>query len=222
MANLSRRLTAEAVGSLALAATVVGSGIMAERLTGDGAVALLCNALATGAMLVVLISVLGPISGAHLNPAVSLAFAIRRELPAREALAYGAVQVAGMVLGVLLAHAMFDLPLLQVSTHVRSGAGQWVSEAVATCGLLLVILGGRVRVQSVPMLVGLYIMAAYWFTASTSFANPAITIARAFTSTFAGIRPEDVPAFTLAQIIGGMVATVLTRTLTNNPSAPTA
>jgi glycerol uptake facilitator-like aquaporin len=222
MANLSRRLAAEAVGSLALAATVVGSGIMAERLTGDGAVALLCNALATGAMLVVLIAVLGPISGAHLNPVVSMVLAIRRELSARVALAYGAVQVAGMVLGVLLAHAMFDLPLLQVSTHTRSGAGQWVSEAVATCGLLLVILGGRARTESVPALVGLYIMAAYWFTASTSFANPAITVARALSNTFAGIRPEDAPAFTLAQIIGGVVAMALTRALSKNASTPTA
>ena len=208
--NLPRRLTAEALGTALLVAAVVGSGIMAENMTRDAALALLGNALATGAILVVLISVLGPISGAHFNPAVTLVMALSRKLPAGEAAIYGVVQIAGAIAGTLIAHVMFDLPLIEASTKVRSGANQWLAEAVAAFGLILTILGAiRFRHDAVAWLVGLYITAAYWFTASTSFANPAVAIARAFTNTFSGIRPIDVPAFIAAELVGAMVGAIL-------------
>lgn len=210
MTDLPRRLVAEALGSALLVATVVGSGIMAAALTTDGALALLGNTLPTGAILVVLITVLGPISGAHFNPAVTLVFTLRRELPASLALAYILAQCAGAIAGTLLAHAMFELPLLQLSTHARTGAGQWLAEAVATFGLVAVILGGvRANASAVAWLVGLYITAAYWFTASTSFANPAVTLARALTDSFSGISPADAPGFIIAQLIGALAAAVL-------------
>jgi glycerol uptake facilitator-like aquaporin len=219
MIDLSRRLTAEALGTGLLVATVVGSGIMAETLTTDVALALLANTSATGAILVVLISTLGPISGAHFNPAVSMVFALRRELPARDAGLYALVQVIGGVLGALVAHAMFALPLLQASTKIRTGSAQWFSEGVAAFGLLAVILAGiRFERKAVPMLVGLYITAAYWFTASTSFANPAVAIARSFTDTFSGIRPLDLPGFILAQVAGALVALALMSWLLRVPS----
>lgn len=203
--DLPRRLAAEALGTGLLVAAVVGSGIMADRLTADTALALLANTVATGAILVVLITVLGPLSGAHFNPAVSLVFALRRELPLRDLLPYVLAQAAGGAAGALLAHAMFALPLVQASTTVRSGAAQWLSEAVATFGLVLVILLGlRANRAAVPWLVGLAITSAYWFTASTSFANPAVALARAFTDTFAGIRPGDLPGFVLAQLAGAL------------------
>jgi glycerol uptake facilitator-like aquaporin len=214
MIDLPRRLAAEGLGTAVLVAAVVGSGIMAERLTADVALALLCNALATGAVLVVLITVLGPLSGAHFNPAVSLVVALRGELRAREAVLYAAVQVAGGVVGTMLALTMFAMPLVALSEHVRSGGPQWLSEGVAAFGLLMVILGGsRARPEAVPWLVGLYITSAYWFTASTSFANPAVTIARALTNSFSGIRPWDVPGFVVAQVVGALVALVLARWL---------
>ncbi len=210
MIDLSRRLTAEALGTGMLVATVVGSGIMAETLTSDVALALLANTIATGAILVVLISTLGPISGAHFNPAVSLIFALRRQLPSRDAGLYALVQIAGGVLGAVAAHAMFARPLLQVASTVRTGGAQWFSEGIAAFGLVAVILAGiRFERKAVPMLVGLYITAAYWFTASTSFANPAVAIARSFTDTFAGIRPLDLPGFVLAQLAGALVALAL-------------
>lgn len=210
MIGLSRRLIAEGLGTAMLVATVVGSGIMAEALTQDVALTLLANTLATGAILVVLISVFGPISGAHFNPAISAVFALRRELPMREAGAYAAAQTAGGILGSLLAHAMFALPVLQVSSKVRTGGAQWLSEGVATFGLVAVILAGiRFERKAVPALVGLYITAAYWFTASTSFANPAVAIARAFSDTFAGIRPIDLIGFIPAQLAGAVVAAAL-------------
>jgi len=210
MIDLPRRLVAEALGTALLVATVVGSGIMAETLTTDIALALLANTIATGAILVVLISCLGPISGAHFNPAVSLVFALRRELPARDATLYALVQVVGGIAGAVVAHAMFELPPLQSSAHVRTGGAQWFSEAVATFGLVAIILAGiRFERKAVPMLVGLYITAAYWFSASTSFANPAVAIARSFTDTFSGIRAIDLPGFILAQIAGALVALAL-------------
>jgi glycerol uptake facilitator-like aquaporin len=210
MVDLGRRLVAEALGTGLLVATVVGSGIMAERLTQDAALALLANTLPTGAILVVLVTVLGPISGAHLNPAVSLIMGLRRALPVGEAVLYVAAQLAGAILGTMLAHAMFALPVLEASEHVRTGASQWLSEAVATFGLVAVILGGvRFQPVGVPWLVGLYITAAYWFTASTSFANPAVTLARSLTDTFSGIRSIDAPAFIAAQIGGALLASVL-------------
>ncbi len=206
----ARRLVAEALGSLLLVATVVGSGIMADALSPDDAVALLGNTIATGAMLVVLITVFGPVSGAHFNPAVTLVFALRRDLPAMLAAAYVVAQILGGTLGCLLAHAMFELPLVQIAQKARSGSGQWLAEAVATFGLVATILGGiRFRSDAVPGLVGLYITAAYWFTASTSFANPAVAIARSLSDTFAGIRPVDVPAFILAEIAGALIALAL-------------
>jgi len=204
--HIGRRLLAEACGSSLLAATVIGSGVMAERLAGGNvAIALLANTGATVAVLAVLITLLAPVSGAHFNPAVTLTFALLKRITLPSAAAYGLVQIAGCVSGAVLAHAMFDLPLAQVSTHVRSGPAQLLSETVATFGLLLVILGSK-RPRNVPWLVAAWIGAAYWFTASTSFANPAITIARCLTNTFAGIRPADVPAFIAAQVVGAFVA----------------
>jgi glycerol uptake facilitator-like aquaporin len=202
-----RRLFAEFLGTILLLATVVGSGIMGVALSGgnDG-IALLANAAATAGVLYVLIVVFGPVSGAHFNPAVTLAMVLRREIGRRDAIAYIAVQFAGAIAGVLLAHAMFDLPLVQPGTHVRTGGAQWLSEGVATFGLLLtILLGVRHRPAAVPALVACWIFAAYWFTASTSFANPAVTLARGLTQTFAGIRLEDVVPFTCAQIVGALL-----------------
>ena len=208
-----RRRLAEFVGTALLLATVVGSGIMAERLAGGNvALALLGNTLATGAMLYVLITILGPISGAHFNPAVSLVALLTRQLPWREFIWYVVTQLLGAGLGVVLAHLMFDLPLLQASTKIRAGGTQALSEFVATFGLLLTILcAGRLRPASTAALVGSYISAAYWFTASTSFANPVVTFARSFSDTFAGIRPLDVPFFIVAQIVGALAALALFR-----------
>jgi len=209
----SRRLTAEGIGSVLLAATVIGSGVMAERLAGGNtAIALLANTGATVAVLATLIALLGPVSGAHFNPAVSLVQALRGALPWGEAGAYALLQVLGCCLGAALAHAMFGLPLLQSSGRVRTGAAQWLAEAVATFGLLLVILGHR-RGQDAPWMVAAWIGAAYWFTASTSFANPAITIARSLSDTFAGIRPVDVGAFIAAQLVGALLALCIARSL---------
>lgn len=211
MPSLAQRGFAEWLGTAFLLAAVVGSGIMAQRLAGgNGAIALLCNTLPTGAMLVVLILIFGPISGAHFNPAVSIAFALRGELPWSTAALYVAMQVPGGIAGVWAAHLMFELPLWQFSTTVRGGGGQLLAEAVATFGLLLTIMGCVARTPSaVPHAVGLYITSAYWFTASTSFANPAVTIARSLSDTFAGIAPVGVPAFIAAQIVGMLVAVVL-------------
>lgn len=207
---MARRLAAEALGTGLLVATVVGSGIMAERLTDDVAVALLGNTLPTVAILVVLISLFGPISGAHFNPAVSLVFALRRELPAGDLAAYIVVQVIGGIAGAWLVHLMFETPVLQLAAQVRTGPAQWLSEGVATFGLVLTILVGlRQRPDAVPVLVGLYIGAAYWFTASTSFANPAVTIARALTDSFSGIRPLDAPGFIVMQILGALLAAAI-------------
>ena len=213
--SLSRRLFAEALGTALLLAVVVGSGIMGERLAGgNDAIALLANALATGAGLVVLIAVFGPVSGAHFNPAVTLVFAIRREIGVGTGAAYAAVQVAGGVLGVWATHAMFAEPILQVSTKLRDGPAQAWSEVVATFGLILTILGTqRFRPEATPAAVGLYITAAYWFTASTSFANPAVTAARSLSDTFAGIAPSSAPAFIAAQIVGALAAAMAGRWL---------
>ena len=208
--DLNRRLAAEALGTAALVCTVVGSGIMAERLTGDVALALLGNTIPTGAILVVLITVLGPLSGAHFNPAVSLVMALRGALPAREAWLYAAAQVGGGVLGTVAAHLMFEIAPLGASDHARTGLAQWWAEGVATFGLIATILGGlRFAPHAIPWLVGLYITAAYWFTASTSFANPAVTVARAFSDTFSGIRPWDVPLFVVAQGVGAVAAALV-------------
>ena len=208
--DLPRRLTAEALGTALLVATVVGSGIMAETLTRDVALALLGNTLPTGAILVVLITIFGPISGAHFNPAVTLIFALKREQAPREAQSYMAVQVAGGIAGTVMAHAMFALPLLDASLRVRSGGAQWLAEAVAAFGLVATILAGiRFNRSAVPWLVGLYITAAYWFTASTSFANPAVAIARSLTNTFSGIRPLDLPGFIAAEFCGALLGLVL-------------
>jgi glycerol uptake facilitator-like aquaporin len=201
-----RRIAAEGLGSLLLAATVIGSGIMAERLAGGNlAVALIANTGATVAVLATLIALLGPVSGAHFNPAVSLVQALRGALPWRDAGAYALVQVLGCCAGAILAHAMFSLPLIQSSLHERTGVAQWLAEYVATLGLLLVILGHR-KAQDAPWMVAAWIGAAYWFTSSTSFANPAITIARALSNTFAGISPSHVPAFIFAQLLGALTA----------------
>jgi glycerol uptake facilitator-like aquaporin len=200
-----RRLVAEALGTALLVATVVGSGVMAETLTKDNAIALFGNTLPTGAILVVLITILGPISGAHFNPAVSLVFALKRELPRRDAALYIAAQTIGGVAGTITAHLMFALPLLSISLKARTGGAQWFAEWVATFGLVLTILAGlRFARTSVPWLVGLYITAAYWFTASTSFANPAVAIARSLANTFSGIRPIDLPGFVVAQLLGAV------------------
>jgi glycerol uptake facilitator-like aquaporin len=199
--TLARRLAAEALGTGLLVATVVGSGIMAETLTKDTGLALLGNTLPTGAILVVLITIFGPISGAHFNPAVSLVFALKRDLGPQEAGLYVAAQIAGGVAGTFAAHLMFGLPVLEVSMRARTGGAEWV----ATFGLIVTILAGlRFARASVPWLVGLYITAAYWFTASTSFANPAVAIARSLTNTFSGIRPVDAPAFIVAQLVGAI------------------
>lgn len=205
--DLPRRLAAEALGTALLVATVVGSGIMAETLTKDVALALLGNTLPTGAILVVLITILGPISGAHFNPAVSLVFALKGELTPRDTLLYVVAQIAGGIFGTLLAHAMFALPLLDASLKMRSGGAQWLAEAVAAFGLVATILAGlRFNRPAIPVLVGLYITAAYWFTASTSFANPAVAVARSLTNTFSGIRPVDLPGFIVAELVGAVVA----------------
>ncbi len=206
--DTSRKLTGEALGSALLLATIVGSGIMAEQLAGgNAAIALLGNTLPTGAMLIVLITMLGPVSGAHFNPVVTLGAVLRGEMIAWLAVTYVLAQIAGAIIGVLIAHAMFDVELLQVSAHARTGAGQWLSEVVAVFGLMTVIYGTlRANPQAVATSVGLYITAAYWFTASTSFANPAVTIARSFTDTFSGIRPVDAPGFIAAQIAGAVLA----------------
>lgn len=203
-----RRLAAEAVGSIMLTGTVVGSGILASRLAGgNDAIALLGNTAATGAILFVLINALGPISGAHFNPAVTLVMALRQEIALRPALAYVPVQVAGCVLGALLAHAMFELPLIQASTHVRAGPAQMLSEGVATFALVFTVLGvSHWRKDAMPAAVALVIVAGYWWTASTSFANPAITIARSMSDTFAGVRPADAPGFIAGQLIGALTA----------------
>ena len=207
--NLARRCAAEGVGTALLLATVVGSGIMAQRLAGGNvALALLANTLATGAVLVALIGTFGAVSGAHFNPAVTLADAWQRGLPWREVPAYIGAQIAGAIAGVAAAHLMFGLPLFFASQHARTGPAQWFSEFVATFGLLAVIWGCvRFRPNLVPFAVGCYITAAYWFTASTSFANPAVTIARSLSDTFAGIRPVDAPAFIIAQVAGAFAAT---------------
>jgi glycerol uptake facilitator-like aquaporin len=208
--NLPRRLAAEALGTGLLVATVVGSGIMAESLTRDMAVALLGNTLPTGAILVVLITILGPISGAHFNPAVSLVFALKRELTPRDALLYMTVQVIGGIAGTMVAHAMFALPLLDASLKMRTGGGQWLAEGVAAFGLVATILAGlRFDRPAIPWLVGLYITAAYWFTSSTSFANPAVAIARSLSNTFSGIRPADLPGFIAAEFCGALAALML-------------
>jgi glycerol uptake facilitator-like aquaporin len=220
--DLPRRLVAEALGTALLVATVVGSGIMAESLTKDVALALLGNTLPTGAILVVLITILGPISGAHFNPAVSLVFALRRELTARDTALYIGSQVLGGILGTVIAHAMFALPLLDASMKARTGGAQWFAEAVAAFGLVATILAGiRFQRAAVPWLVGLYITAAYWFTAPTSFANPAVAIARSFSNTFSGIRPVDLPGFIVAELFGAIVGMlVMTWLLRSEEDAP--
>lgn len=208
--NMPRRLVAEALGTAMLVGTVVGSGIMADKLSDDVAISLLGNTIPTGAILVVLITMLGPISGAHFNPAVTFVFWLRRNLGLSAALAYMAVQVLGGISGSLIAHVMFDLPVVQTSVTARTGIGQWTAEVVATFGLVAAILAGiKFRESAVPWLVGLYITAAYWFTASTSFANPAVAISRSFTNTFSGIRPIDLPGFILCEFAGAALALAL-------------
>lgn len=221
--SFSRRLVAECLGTALLLATVVGSGIMAERLAGGNvALALLGNTIPTGAILFVLITMLGPVSGAHFNPAVTLAFWMRREIKLNEALAYVGVQIIGAIMGTLVAHAMFEEILLQISANIRNGPAQWLSEGVATFGLVATILGTlRWRPEAVPTAVGLYITAAYWFTASTSFANPAVTIARSLTDTFSGIAPENAPGFILMQFVGAAIATGLMAWLLRPSSSDT-
>jgi glycerol uptake facilitator-like aquaporin len=215
MPSVTQRAVAEALGTAFLLATVIGSGIMAQQLAGgNGALALLCNTLPTGAILTVLILIFGPVSGAHFNPAVTLAFALRGKLSWPLACVYFVVQICGAVIGVWAAHLMFELPVWQFSTHVRTGPGQWLAEAVATFGLLLTIFGCVARTpSSTAYAVGLYITAAYWFTASTSFANPAVTMARALSDTFAGIAAAGVLAFIIAQLIGMLVAVGIGRWL---------
>jgi glycerol uptake facilitator-like aquaporin len=211
-----KAVLAEGIGTALLLAAVVGSGIMGERLAqGNAALALLANSLATGFALIALILALGPRSGAHFNPVVTLAFAARAAFPWKRVAPYVAAQFLGALLGVLAAHAMFDLTLLQVSGTVRSGAAQWFSEVVATFGLVLVVLCAREPRWSAPVAVGAYIAAAYWFTASTSFANPAVTLARGFTATFSGIEPAGIPAFMLAQVIGAALALLADRAISS-------
>jgi glycerol uptake facilitator-like aquaporin len=221
---LVRRLLAEALGTMILVATVVGSGIMAERLAGGNqAIALLGNTIPTGAIPVVIITIFGPVSGAHFNPAVTLVFAVRRETPWSEVLPYVIVQCVGGIAGTAVAHLMFDLAPLTIATNVRGGPSQWLAEAVATFTLVLTILGGlRYAPGAIPWLVGLTITAAYWFTSSTSFANPAVTLARGFTRTFAGIAMNHVPAFIAAQLVGAAIAAVLARVLFPNGKGPAA
>jgi glycerol uptake facilitator-like aquaporin len=217
--SLPKRLSAEALGTALLLAAVAGSGIMAARLAGgNGAIALLCNTVATGAALVVLISVFAPLSGAHFNPAVTLYFALRREIAWRDAVLYAIVQIVAAVAGIWLAHAMFAMPILELSTKLRDGPSQWLSEFVATSGLLLTIAGCARKPDTTPALVGLYIAAAYWFTASTSFANPAVTLARALTNSFAGIHPASVPGFLIAQILAALAMYPATRWLFSDPA----
>jgi glycerol uptake facilitator-like aquaporin len=214
MPALPQRAFCEWLGTAFLLAAVVGSGIMAQKLAGDDALALLCNTLATGAILAVLILVFGPLSGAHFNPAVTIGFALRGQLPWSEAALYIAAQLLGGLIGVWVAHLMFELPVWQFSITERTGAGQWLAEAVATFGLLLTIFACvSQRPDSVPYAVGLYITAAYWFTASTSFANPAVTIARSLSDTFAGIAPAGVAAFVVSQFAGMLAAVILSRWL---------
>jgi glycerol uptake facilitator-like aquaporin len=210
---LAKRIAAEGLGTCLLVATVVGSGIMGEKLAGGNvALALLGNTLPTGAILVVLILALGPISGAHFNPAVSLVMGLRQEHPWREFVPYAIAQIVGGCVGTLVAHGMFDAPLLQLAVKARTGPAQWFAEFVATFGLIVTILAvSRFRADAIPVAVGLYITAAYWFTASTSFANPAVTIARAFTDSFAGIAPGDVPMFIVAQFAGALTGLLLMR-----------
>ena len=218
--TLSRRLFAECLGTLLLVATVVGSGIMAETLTKDMGLALLANTLPTGAILVVLITILGPVSGAHFNPAVTLVFALKRDIGSAETSGYIIAQIAGGITGAIVAHLMFGLPLVELSLKTRTGGAQWFAEFIAAFGLLATILGGiRFAHTAVPWLVGLYITAAYWFTASTSFANPAVTIARSLTNTFSGIRPADVPGFIVAELAGALAAWALMGWLLHQTSA---
>jgi glycerol uptake facilitator-like aquaporin len=221
--DLPRRLVAETLGAALLVATVVGSGIMAESLTNDAALMLLGNTIPTGAILVVLIAILGPISGAHFNPAVTLVFAIKRDLVSRDAWLYVVAQIIGGILGTVIAHAMFGLPLLDASAKIRTGSAQWLAEGVAAFGLVATILAGiRFNRPSVPWLVGLYITAAYWFTASTSFANPAVAIARSLTNTFSGIRPMDLPGFIAAELGGAVVGLMLMSWLLRSTGEATA
>jgi glycerol uptake facilitator-like aquaporin len=208
--DLQRRLAAETLGTALLVATVVGSGIMAETLTRDAGLALLGNTIPTGAILVVLITILGPISGAHFNPAVTMVFAIRQELSLREAVSYVAAQIAGGIAGTVMAHAMFALPLLDASLKIRTGGAQWLAEGIASFGLIATILAGvKLNRPAIPWLVGLYITAAYWFTSSTSFANPAVAIARSLTNSFSGIRPIDLPGFIAAELCGALAGLML-------------
>jgi glycerol uptake facilitator-like aquaporin len=219
-----RAILAEALGSFLLFATVIGSGVMGERLAGGSvAIALLGNTIATGAILFVLITMFGPVSGAHFNPAVTLVFRLRREISSRVAMAFVVAQLGGGILGVWVAHLMFDLPILELSTKVRAGPGQLTGEAMATFGLILTILGTvRMRPAAVPTSVALYITAAYWFTSSTSFANPAITIARSLSDSFAGIAPACVPGFILAQLVGAIAALLVGSALFAGPSHETS
>jgi glycerol uptake facilitator-like aquaporin len=219
-----RRLVAEALGTAFLLATVIGSGIMAERLAGGNlALALLCNTIPTGAILTVLILMLGPVSGAHFNPAVTLSFLLQREVGAGDAMAYLAAQIAGGIAGTWCAHAMFEEPMLMLALTPRTGVGQWLGEMIATFGLVAAIIACvRLRPTVVAPVVGLYITAAYWFTSSTSFANPAVTIARSLSDTFAGIRPADAPAFMAAQCVGAVLATWLIGWLVRPATEPRA
>ncbi len=221
---LLRRLVAEGLGTAILVATVVGSGIMAEQLAaGNQAIALLGNTIPTGAILVVIITILGPVSGAHFNPAVTLVFAARGDTPWGEVIPYIVIQCVGALLGTVLAHLMFDLAPLAIGIKERSGPSQWLAEAVATFALVLTILGGlRFTPMAIPWLVGLVITAAYWFTASTSFANPAVTLARGFTTTFAGIAINHVPAFVIAQLAGAAIGLVVSATLFRSPAPKSA
>jgi len=220
MARGQRRLAAEFLGTAFLLIAVVGSGIMAERLAGGNmGIALLANAIATGAALVVLITIFGPLSGAHFNPAVSLFFALRGEMEWRVAARYALVQIIAAIIGVWLTHLMFAMPVLEISTHLRDGPPQWLAEAIATLGLLGTIAGGlRFAPASIPMLVGLYITGAYWFTASTSFANPAVTIARALTDSFSGIAPASAPGFIAAQLLAAAIAAPMLKWLFAEPA----
>lgn len=220
MPSLSRQVFAEWLGTAFLLAAVIGSGIMAQRLSGGNvALALLCNTIATGAILVVLILIFAPLSGAHFNPAVTLAVALRRELPWPVAGLYVAAQIIGAIAGVWIAHLMFELPVWQLSLTTRAGIGQWLAEMVATFGLLLTIFGCAARSPgAIPYAVGLYITSAYWFTASTSFANPAVTLARSLSNTFAGIAPDGVAAFVAAQLLGALLAVILSHWLWSEPN----